>query len=99
MATTLTLEQMKGFVRENFEDFVNKRNAAVIRKNMTSDFHDHDGPGASRSDRSRCESPSRVFSLFVLSPCRLLSRNSLASRESQTRHSMCHCRDNAATFA
>ena len=45
MATTLTLEQMKQFVRDHFEDFVNKRNAAVIRKNMTSDFHDHDGPG------------------------------------------------------
>jgi hypothetical protein len=35
---------MKQFVRDDFEDFVNKRNAAVIRKNMTSDFHDHDGP-------------------------------------------------------
>jgi hypothetical protein len=45
MATTLNLEQMKQFVRDHFEDFVNKRNAAVIRKNMTSDFHDHDGPG------------------------------------------------------
>lgn len=45
MATTLTLEQMKQFVKEHFEDFVNKRNAAVIRKNMTPDFRDHDGPG------------------------------------------------------
>jgi predicted ester cyclase len=45
MPTTLTLEQMKQFVRDHFEDFVNKRNAAVIRKNMTSDFLDHDGPG------------------------------------------------------
>jgi predicted ester cyclase len=45
MATTLNLEQMKQFVREHFEDFVNKGNAAVIRKNMTPDFHDHDGPG------------------------------------------------------
>jgi predicted ester cyclase len=36
---------MKKFVRDHFEDFVNKRNASVIRKNMTSDFHDHDGPG------------------------------------------------------
>lgn len=45
MATTLTLEQMKTFVREHFEEFVNKRNAAVIHKNMTSDFRDHDGPG------------------------------------------------------
>lgn len=45
MATTLTLEQMKEFVRSHFEDFVNNGNAAVIRKNMTADFHDHDGPG------------------------------------------------------
>ena len=45
MPTALTLNQMKAFVREHFEDFVNKRNASVIRKNMTPDFHDHDGPG------------------------------------------------------
>jgi len=45
MATMLTLEQMKQFVRDHFEDFVNKRNAAVIRNNMAPDFHDHDGPG------------------------------------------------------
>jgi predicted ester cyclase len=36
---------MKAFVRNHFEDFVNKRNAAVIHTNMTSDFYDHDGPG------------------------------------------------------
>lgn len=45
MATTLTLEQMKTFVRDHFEEFVDKRNAGVIRKNMTPDFRDHDGPG------------------------------------------------------
>jgi predicted ester cyclase len=45
MPTELTLDQMKQFVRDHFEDFVNKRNAGVIRKNMTPDFHDHDGPG------------------------------------------------------
>ena len=45
MATTLTLDQMKNLVRDHFEEFVNNRNAAVIHKNMTSDFHDHDGPG------------------------------------------------------
>jgi predicted ester cyclase len=44
MATTLTPEQMKRFVRDHFEDFVNNRNAAVIRANMTPDFYDHDGP-------------------------------------------------------
>jgi predicted ester cyclase len=45
MATGLTLEQMKEFVREHFEDFVNRRKPEVIRKNMTADFFDHDGPG------------------------------------------------------
>ena len=45
MATILTPGQMKQFVREHFEEFVNKRNSAVIRKNMTPDFYDHDGPG------------------------------------------------------
>jgi predicted ester cyclase len=28
----------------HFEEFVNNRNAAVIRKNTTADFYDHDGP-------------------------------------------------------
>src|SRR6516165_690141 len=45
MATTLSPDEMKRFVRDHFEDFVNKRNAAVIHRNMTADFHDHDGPG------------------------------------------------------
>jgi predicted ester cyclase len=45
MATTLTAEQMKQFVRSHFEEFVNRRNASVIRTNMTPDFYDHDGPG------------------------------------------------------
>jgi predicted ester cyclase len=45
MATNLTPSQMKKFVRDHFEDFVNKRNSSVIRRNMTPDFYDHDGPG------------------------------------------------------
>jgi len=40
-----TPEQMKASVSSHFEEFVNRRNAAVIRHNMTPDFHDHDGPG------------------------------------------------------
>ena len=44
MGTTLTPEAMKQFVRAHFEEFVNKRNAAVIHDNMTPDFFDHDGP-------------------------------------------------------
>ena len=47
MATDLSLEQMKQLVKDHFEDFVNKRKAAVIRKNMTPDFYDHDGPAES----------------------------------------------------
>jgi hypothetical protein len=47
MSTTLTPAEMK-FVKDHFEDFVNKRNAAVIRKNMAPDFYDHDGQQAAR---------------------------------------------------
>ena len=43
MATDLSTSQMKEPVRSHFEDFVNKRNASVIEKNMTRDFFDHDG--------------------------------------------------------
>jgi predicted ester cyclase len=51
VATSLTLDQMKKFVRDHFEDFVNQRNASVIRKNMTPDFYDHDGPGGKPTGR------------------------------------------------
>ncbi len=50
MATSLTHEQMKRFVRDHFEDFVNRRKAAVIDKNMTADFYDHNGPGNKPTD-------------------------------------------------
>jgi predicted ester cyclase len=50
VATNLTPDQMKEFVKEHFEDFVNRRNATVIRKNMTADFFDHDGPGGKSTD-------------------------------------------------
>ena len=50
MATDLTLDQMKQLVRSHFEDFVNKRNAAAIHKNMATDFYDHDGPGDKPTD-------------------------------------------------
>ena len=45
MTAQETLEANKQFVRQHFEDFVNNKNAAVIQKNMTPDFLDHDGPG------------------------------------------------------
>jgi predicted ester cyclase len=66
MATTLTLEQMKQFVRDHFEDFVNKRNAAVIRKNMTPDFHDHDGPGGKPTDVAGDE--QMMFGMYKVMP-------------------------------
>ena len=50
MPTSLTPDQMKQFVRRHFEEFVNNRNAAVIHRNMTSDFYDHDGPGGAPTD-------------------------------------------------
>jgi len=45
LPTHLTPQQMKQFVQQHFEEFVNRRNAAAIRSNMTPDFLDHDGPG------------------------------------------------------
>jgi predicted ester cyclase len=45
MPTELTLAEMKRLVRDHFEEFVNKRNANVIHRNMAPDFYDHDGPG------------------------------------------------------
>jgi predicted ester cyclase len=47
---TMTSDEMKRFVRQHFEDFVNNRNAAVIQRNMTPDFLDHDGPGGEPAD-------------------------------------------------
>jgi predicted ester cyclase len=49
MATTLTTDEMKAFLRRHFEEFVNARRAKVIRQNMTPDFVDHDGPGGNRA--------------------------------------------------
>lgn len=45
MSTQLTPAEMKQFVIQHFEDFVNKQKAEVLRHNMTADFYDHDGPG------------------------------------------------------
>ncbi|HKC93640.1 MAG TPA: hypothetical protein VKB81_06420 [Nitrospira sp.] len=39
METTFTLNQMKRFVRDHFEAFVNKGQIAAIRKTMTPDFY------------------------------------------------------------
>ena len=50
MPTNLSSNEMKAFVRAHFDEFVNKRNAAVIRRNMTPDFYDHNGPGNKPTD-------------------------------------------------
>ena len=50
MPSKLSPDEMKSFVRSHFEEFVNKRNAAVIRTNMTPDFYDHNGPGNRPTD-------------------------------------------------
>src|SRR5262249_570790 len=50
MPTNLTPDQMRQFVRDHFEEFVNRRNPSVIRKNMPSNFVDHDGPGGKPTD-------------------------------------------------
>ena len=50
MATHLTPAEMRQRVADHFEDFVNKRKAEVIHKNMSADFYDHDGPGGNPTD-------------------------------------------------
>ena len=41
----LTLEEMKAFVRNHFDDFVNRKKSAVALQNFSEDFLDHDEPG------------------------------------------------------
>lgn len=41
----LTLEEMKAFVINHFEDFVNRKMSEVALKNFSDDFVDHDEPG------------------------------------------------------
>jgi predicted ester cyclase len=41
----LSLEEMKTFVRNHFEDFVNRKKSEVALKNFSEDFLDHDEPG------------------------------------------------------
>jgi predicted ester cyclase len=40
-----TLAEMKAFVKEHFDDFVNRKLSAVALKNFSEDFLDHDEPG------------------------------------------------------
>jgi predicted ester cyclase len=39
------LEEMKNFVRQHFDDFVNRKLSDVALKNFSEDFLDHDEPG------------------------------------------------------
>ncbi len=41
----LSLEEMKAFVRNHFEDFVSQKKSDVALKNFSNDFLDHDEPG------------------------------------------------------
>jgi predicted ester cyclase len=40
-----TLEEMRHFVRQHFDDFVNRKLSDVALKNFSEDFLDHDEPG------------------------------------------------------
>jgi hypothetical protein len=64
MPADLTLDQLKRFVQRHFEDFVNKRNAAVIQKNMTADFYDHNRPANKPADRNGDEKMMVEMVLF-----------------------------------
>ena len=41
----MSLEEMKQFVRNHFEDFVNNKRSEVALVNFSPDFLDHDEPG------------------------------------------------------
>ncbi|MBV9765521.1 MAG: ester cyclase [Acidobacteriaceae bacterium] len=66
MATTLTPDQMRRIVKDHFEEFVNRRNASVIHKNMTPDFYDHDGPGGKPADTNIDE--QMMLSMYIAMP-------------------------------
>ena len=43
-APGLTLQEMKQFVRNHFEEFVNQKKSEVALRNFSADFLDHDEP-------------------------------------------------------
>ncbi len=65
MPTSLSTEEMKAFVRQHFEDFVNNQKAEVIRQNMTADFYDHDGPGGQPCGVEQDEAMMRAMYLAI----------------------------------
>ena len=60
-SNTQTLDEMKAMVRAHFDEFVNHRNAAVIHRNMTPGFLDHDGPGGKSADADTDERMMRAM--------------------------------------
>jgi predicted ester cyclase len=61
MGTHLTPTEMEQLVRDHFEDFVNRRQAEVIHRNMTPDFLDHDGPGGKQAGVGADEAMMRAM--------------------------------------
>ena len=61
MGTHLTPAEMEQFVRDHFEDFVNRRQPEVIHRNMTPDFVDHDGPGGKQTGVAGDEAMMRAM--------------------------------------
>ena len=61
MPTTLPPAEMKQFVIDHFEDFVNRRKPEVIHRNMATDFLDHDGPGGKPTGVAGDESMMRAL--------------------------------------
>ncbi len=61
MPTHLSPTEMKQFVRDHFEDFVNRQKPEVIHHNMTPDFLDHDGPGGKPTGSAGDEAMMRAL--------------------------------------
>lgn len=53
--TEHNLEANKAFVRDHFEEFVNRKNSAIAYRNFTPDFLDHGGP----YDETRGQEPTK----------------------------------------
>ena len=73
-APGLTLQEMKQFVRDHFEEFVNQQESEVALKNFSSDFLDHDevtgvevGPEAAMDLAVEEESHSSGYASLVRS--------------------------------
>lgn len=47
----MNLEQSKAFIRNHFEELVNRKNHRVIYENLAENFVDHDGPTGGLTDR------------------------------------------------